>query len=245
MTPNIEKLRNIFLATFFFLVITIIFTPLLVRNGFSLLSEEVLESILLLTQMSAGWQIFRLYQRTVEKREKEIKKLRMEYQKREKDLLEAFAYLGKVNVQVSLIQSFLQKIKAPSSRKEAESYIKEILKIALSLSRKDWVTLRAMDSQTFQTTSEYWVKANANTDTSGIKIGNKEIVKWEKDKNLCARNGLCVFGSSGSELSSLKVFLIFLNGERVEPDIEDFLRAVANQCEVLLTLFDLKGRNGN
>jgi hypothetical protein len=242
MASNIERLRNIFLATFFFLVITIIFTPLLVRGGFSLFSEEVLESILLLTQVSAAWRIFRLYQRSVEKREREIQKLTIEYQKREKDLLEAFAYLGKVNVQVSLIQSFLQKIKAPSSRKEAETYIKEILKIALSLSGKNWVTLRAVDNQTLQTTSEYWAKANAGIDTTGIKIGNKEIVKWEKNKEACQISGHCVFGSSGSELSSVKVFLIFLNGKKMEPDIEDFLRAAANQCEVLLTLFDLKGK---
>jgi hypothetical protein len=31
-----------------------------------------------------------------------------------------------------------------------------------------------------------------------------------------------------------------LNGTKLEPDIVDFLRAAANQCEVLLTLFDIK-----
>jgi hypothetical protein len=240
MASRIEKLRNLFLFAFFLLVISIIFTPLLTRKGFSIFSEEILESILLFFQIFIGWRIFLLYEKAVENREKEIQKLEGEYQRREKELLEAFAYLGKVNVQVSLIKSFLKKLKAPSSRKEAEKYINDILKIALTLSGKKWVTLRALDENTLNTVSEYWAKSNASVDTTGIKIGNKEIVKWDRNLEESKKSGLFVLGSAGSEISPIKVFLILLNGERMEPDIEDFLRAAANQCEVLLTLFDLK-----
>jgi hypothetical protein len=242
MISRIERLRNLFLIVFFLLVISIIFTPLLVRGGFSFFDEEILESIFLFVQVSIAWKAFRLYEETVSYREKEIQKLEKEYQKREKELLEAFAYLGKVNVQVSLIKTFLQKLKAPSSRQEAENYIKEILKVALSLSGKNWVTLRVIDSKTLQTLSEYWEKSNPRINTAGIKIGNKDIVRWEKNKNECQGAGYCVFGSSGSELSPLRVFLVFLNGEAIEPDIKEFLQAAANQCEVLLTLLDLRER---
>lgn len=240
MSSRVERLRNLFLLVFCLLVISIIFTPLLVRGGFSIFNEEVLESTLLLLQISVAWKIFRLYERTVKNREREIQKLEGEYQKREKELLEAFAYLGKVNVQISLIQSFLQKIKAPSSRKEAESYINEILSIALTLSGKKWATLRAIDAKTLQTTKEYWAKANPEVDTSGIKIGNKDIATWGKEGSQCKKDGYCVYTSAGSKLSPLKVFLVFLNGEKIDQDIEGFLRATANQCEVLLTLFDFK-----
>jgi hypothetical protein len=240
MSSRIERLRNIFLVAFFLLVISIIFTPILVRGGFSIFPEEVLESVLLLLQLSVAWRIFRLYEESVSHREKEIQKLEEEYQKREKELLEAFAYLGKVNVQISLIQSFLQKIKAPSSRKEAENYINEILKIALSLSGKKWATLRAIDGSSLQTVKEYWAKTNPEIDTSGIKIGNKDIASWGKEGDKCDREGYCVYASAGSKLSPFKVFLVFLNGEKMERDIEGFLRAAANQCEVLLTMFDFK-----
>lgn len=242
MNSRIERLRNLFLFVFFLLVISIIFTPLLVRASFSIFPEEVLESIILLLQISVAWKIFQLYERTVKNREKEIQNLEREYQRREKELLEAFAYLGKVNVQVSLIKSFLKKLKAPSSRKEAENYINEILEIALTLSGKNWVTLRALDAKTLQTASEFWAKSNAGVDTQGIKIGNKDIVKWDRDREVGRENGYFVLGSTGSEISPAKVFLVFLNGAKLEPDIEDFLRAAANQCEVLLTLFDLTGK---
>ncbi len=242
MASRIEKLRNLFLLVFFLLVISIIFTPLLVRMGFSMFPEETLESIILLIQISVAWKIFRLYEGTVKHREKEIQNLEREYQKREKELLEAFAYLGKVNVQVSLIKSFLQKLKAPSSRKEVETYINEILRIVLSLSGKSWATLRAIDTKNLQTLDEYWAKASPEISTNGVKIGNKDIMKWEKEENECRKNGYCVFGSSSSKLSPLKIFLVFLDGEKMEPDIRDFLQAAANQCEVLLTLFSLEGK---
>jgi hypothetical protein len=241
MASRIEKLKNLFLFAFFLLVISIIFTPLLTRKGFSIFSEEILESIFLFFQIFIGWRIFLLYEKAVENREKEIQKLEGEYQRREKELLEAFAYLGKVNVQVSLIKSFLKKLKAPSSRKEAENYIKEILEIALTLSGKRWVTLRAIDANSLQTHSEYWAKANPEIDTSGIKIGNKDVANWREGGSRCEEEGYCIFASSGSKLSPLKVYLVFLNGEKMERDIGDFLQAAANQCEVLLTLFDIKG----
>ncbi len=243
MVSRIEKLRNLFLFAFFLLVISIIFTPLLTRRGFSIFSEEILESVLLFIQIFIGWRIFLLYEKAVANREKEIQKLEKEYQRREKELLEAFAYLGKVNVQVSLIKSFLQKLKAPSSRKEAENYIKEILEIALTLSGKSWVTLRALDAKTFNTASEYWAKSSTGVDTQGMKIGNKDIMKWDNDLEESRKSGFFVLGSSGSDISPIRVFLIFLNGIKLEPDIVDFLRAAANQCEVLLTLFNIKGKN--
>jgi len=224
---------------------SIIFTPLIVRGGFSIFTEEILESILLFAQVSAAWKIFRLYEETVSHREREIEKLGKEYRKREKELLEAFAYLGKVNVQVSLIKSFLETLKAPSSRREAENYINKILKIVLSLSGKKWATLRVIDMKTLQTSKEYWTypsEAGPEAEKAGIKIGNKDIVRWEKEGIESEKNKFFVFGSSGSELSSGRVFLIFLNGGKIEPDIKDFLRAAANQCEVLLTLFDLQGK---
>jgi len=242
MASRIEKLRNLFLFSFFLLVISIISTPLLTQRGFSIFSEEILESIFLFFQIFIAWRLFLLYEKAVENREKEIQKLEREYQRREKELLEAFAYLGKVNVQVSLIKSFLKKLKAPSSRKEAESYINDILKIALTLSGKSWVTIRALDEKTLNTVSEYWAKSNAGVDTQGIKISNKEIVKWKRDSEESQKSGLFVIRSAGSDISPINVFLILLNGKKMEPDVEDFLRAATNQCEVLLTLFDIKDK---
>lgn len=125
------------MATFLFLIVTIISTPLIVKRGISFLAEETLEAVLLLVQVAIAWNVFQLYEEAVRKREKEIGELEKEYQEREKELLETFTYLGKVNVQMSLIKDFLQKLKAPASRHDVKDYVNEILKMALSLSKRD------------------------------------------------------------------------------------------------------------
>lgn len=238
--PRIEQFRNVFLLVFLVLVVTVIFTPLFVRRGFFSLGEETLEAILLLAQVTLAWRIFRLYEKAVMEREEEIRKLEKEYQKREKELLETFAYLGKVNVQMSLIRSFLQKMSAPVGRKDLKEYIEEILHLALSLSRKDWMTLRIIHPQRLQTLFEHWAKAVQGVKTGEIRIGNKEIVELTKGKRYCNERGYCILSSAGSASSKNKAFLIFLDGGKTDQEVIDFLKAVVNQCEIIYTLFELR-----
>lgn len=238
--PRIEQFRSIFLLVFLVLVVTMIFTPLFVQKGLFLFAEETLEAILLLVQITLAWRIFRLYEKAVMRREEEIQKLEREYQKREKELLETFAYLGKVNVQMSMIKSFLRKMNVPTDRKELKEYIEEILRLALSLSRKNWMTLRIVHPEKFQTLSEYWVRVSQETKIDEIRIGNKEIMNLTKDKKRCNEKGYCVLRSTGSASPKHKAFLVFLNGEKIDQEIMDFLEAAVNQCEIIYTLFKLR-----
>ena len=238
--PRIEQFRNLFLLVFLILVVTIISTPLLAKRGFSFFEEETWEAILLLAQVSLAWNIFRLYERAVATREEEIKNLEGEYQKREKELLETFTYLGKVNVQISMIKSFLQKMKVPADKKELKEYIDEVLRMALSLSKKDWMTLRIIHPEKFQTLSEYWAKVSQKTKTSEIKIGNKEIIDLTKGKRHCNEKGYCVLSSAGSASPEHKAFMVFLNDEKIDQEVMEFLKAAVNQCEIIHMLFELR-----
>ncbi|MFA5926378.1 MAG: hypothetical protein WC831_05660 [Parcubacteria group bacterium] len=239
--PKVERLRNTFLLVFLILVVTIIFTPLIIKSGFSFLSEELFEAVLLFIQVSLAWKIFRLYERTVSMREGEIKKLETEYRKREKELLETFAYLGKINVQMSLIKSFLQKLKAPASKREMKEYVDEILRMAMTISKKDWMAIRIMNTEGLQTISEYWAKASPSVRTHDFKIGNREITELAADKKLCNDKGYCVLSSESSSTSNRRAFMIFLEKEKVDKDILGFLNAAVNQCEIIHNLFELRG----
>jgi hypothetical protein len=238
--PRIENLRNIFLLVFFILVVTIIFTPLLIQRGFSFFSEELFEAVLLFVQVSLAWKIFRLYEKTVKIQERDIQKLETEYQKREKELLETFAYLGKINVQMSLIKSFLQRIKAPENRKEMKEYIEEILRMAMAISRKDWIAVRIINTRNFQTVSEYWVKTSPKINTEDFKIGNRDIAEMEANRKLCGEKGYCVLSSSNAGSNGHKTFLVFLEDKKIDQEILDFLKAAVNQCEVIHNLFELR-----
>ena len=240
---QVERLRNVFLLVFVLLIVTIIFTPLIIKSGISIFSEEVLESILLLVQVSVAWNIFRLYERTVKYREEEAQKFETEYQKREQELLEAFAYLGKVNVQVSLIKSFLGKLKSPTNKREMKECINEILRMALSISNKEWMTLRIIHPEKFQTISEHWVKTSPKVKTEEMKIGNREIVEITKDKRHCNEKGYCVLSSAGSAQAPHKTFLVFREEDGIDQEVLDFLKAAVNQCEIIFTLFSLRNNH--
>lgn len=238
LKKRIEWLRNVFLLVFLFLVVTIIFTPLLVTRGFSYINEEMLESILLFIQVAVAWNVFRLYEKAMRRREEEIGQLEREYQKREKELLETFAYLGKVNVQMSLIKEFLGKLKAPASRHEVKEYIGEIINMALSISKREWITLRIIHSGRHQTVSEYWA-ATPSAKKEEMRIGNKDILEMAKAKTYCNEKGYCVVSSTGANVMGLKAFLIFKEND-VDREILEFLAAAVNQCSIIYTLFELR-----
>jgi len=238
--PRIEQFRNIFLLFFLVLVVTIIFTPLIVRKGFYLFAEETWEAVLLLVQVSLAWNIFRLYEKAITIREEEIKKLESEYQKREKELLETFAYLGKVNVEVSLIRDFLQKVKTPANKKEVKEYLNDILHMALSISRKKWMMVRIINTQTMQTVAEQRLALpKSRAEEEIINIGNWEIMEMSQNKNLCNKKRLCVLSSVGAKPYEEKAFLVFHEDSNVDREILDFLKAAVNQCEIIHTLFVL------
>lgn len=236
--PKIKQFRNLFLLFFLVLVVTIIFTPLLIRKSFYWFAEETWEAVLLLIQVSFAWNIFRLYEKAIVTQEEEIKKLESEYQKRERELLETFAYLGKLNVQVSLIKDFLRKIKTPVNKKEVKEYLNYILHMALSISRKNWMTVRIINTKNMQTIAEHWAALSKN-ETGEINIGNREMVEMAQNKNLCSKKKLCVLSSVGSKPYDEKAFLVFQKDGGIDREVLDFLKAAVNQCEIIHTLFVL------
>lgn len=240
--PRIEILRNIFLLVFLVLIVTIIATPLIVRRGIPFLAEETLEAVLLFAQISLAWFTFRRYEKTIEAREREIESLEKEFQKREKELLETFAYLGKLNVQMSLVKSFLKKLKAPTSKKEAREYVDEILAMARTISTKDWITLRIINTGSLQTISEYWARSSPKIKIEETKIGNREIIDMAKDKELCNEKGYCVLDSASAGPAAEKAFLVFQEDEKVDAEVLDFLKAAVNQCGIIHSMLML--RNG-
>jgi len=173
-----------------------------------------------------------------------MKKLEEEYQKREKELLETFAYLGKINVQISLIKEFLGKLKAPKNKKEVKEYMNDILHMALAISKKDWLAVRLINIKNMQTLSEYWAKNNKNGDKDYIKMGNREIVRMAEDLNYCNIQGFCVLSSAGSKPEEEKAYMIFKKDGNVDRETLDFLKAALNQCEIVHTLFVLGRANG-
>jgi len=240
--PDIYK--KIFLLVFLVLIVTIITTPLWITRGVFFIGEETLEAFLLFVQITIAWRVFYLYEESISRRERAMKKLEGEYEKREKELLETFAYLGKVNVQISLIKEFLKTLKAPRNKKEVKKYVDDILQMALSISKKNWLSVRMINTGNMQTISEYDTKHDAGENGDILKLGNREIISMSQDKKLCNEKGYCVLASAGSKPKE-KTFLIFKEDGNTDREVMDFLRAAVNQCEIVQTLFVLGGEENS
>jgi hypothetical protein len=238
MKKKIENMRNVFLLAFLFLIVTIIFTPLIVKTGFYLFAEETFEAILLLIQISVAWNIFRLYERALKGRETEMNVLEGEYQKREKELLDAFRYLGKVNVQISLIKSLIQKAKTPVNKKDVKEYFEEILKVVLSVSKKKWAMMWIIDVKSFKTIAEHSAALPGGKANGGVRISNKEIMK-HTDCRKDAESGYFICSSRhGTDRFAFRIFIILPGeGEPIEKDAEEFILAAINQCKMFFALF--------
>ena len=236
---NPDLYKKIFFIVFLVLIVTIITTPLWVRRGVFFVDEETLEALLLFMQVGLAWEIFRLYEKSINLREAEMKKLQAEYQKREKQLLETFAYLGKVNVQISLIKDFLRSLKAPRSKKEVKKYLDDILHMALTISRKNWLVVKIINTSTMQTLSEHWAGSTEKKNGEFVNMGNREIIEMTDNKNVCNEKGYCVLSSAGSKSEKEKAFLVFKEDGETDREVMDFLRAAVNQCEIVHTLFVL------
>jgi hypothetical protein len=65
-------------------------------------------------------------------------------------------------------------------------------------------------------------------------------VDLTKDRRHCNKKGYCVLSSVSSASADHKAFMVFLNGEEVDQEVMEFLKAAVNQCEIIYTLFVLK-----
>jgi len=118
--------------------------------------------------------------------------------------------------------------------------LNDILHMALSISRKKWMMVRIINTQTMQTVAEQRLALpKSRAEEEIINIGNWEIMEMSQNKNLCNKKRLCVLSSVGAKPYEEKAFLVFHEDSNVDREILDFLKAAVNQCEIIHTLFVL------
>lgn len=239
----LQKAKIILVINFIVLFCIIIATPFFVKNGFFVFSEELVEGVFLAIELVALIFIFRHYDAQIKKYEEEKFLLNIKLKKKERELLSALEYLGKVNVQVSMIKSLFEKIKIPSSKNQLQGMYSELLRIVASITKEKVVVLRIInlkDRKTVGEQVEFLSEPEKDQSKSGFsKIGNKELLKRHQEKSKDKINNFRVFYSDIDNFY-IKAFIFVPNTQNsgVYSDEREFLEAVANQCEVLHILFN-------
>ncbi len=223
----------------FVLLFAILFIPNIINNGLSWISEDTIETFCLVFSFFFTVYLFWHYDYVVRKREQASFYLSSKLKNREKELLETFQYLGKVNVRFSVIRDLLDRMKrpAPTTREELKEALNELLNIVCSATSRKQAWLKIINTKNRRVLIEKIGGHNLKKDEKVNKIGVKNLLDiYNKKKNF--KND--EFEIFYSELDNfyIKAFLILpANGDLANQN-DDFLKAVANQCEILFLLFD-------
>jgi hypothetical protein len=229
MNRNIKLLERAYFAILVAIFLLIVFTPYIIRLGFTLFDEEIAEVAAIALFFTVGYGIFFLYRKEAARNRNELDSLKRDKGALEKRLTEAFHYIGTVNIQIEEIRSVFSDIrKFPENKRDFCSILQFLAEKVLCMVNAAWVLFRIVDTQNLDTLSEY-SESRGNAFLLNHKISNKRIVSNEK------LEGLSVV-QSGQGNFHIKTFCI-IPKEKHSRDQEVFIKALANQLEMLFIIF--------
>lgn len=229
MNRNIKLLERAYFVILVIIFLLIVFTPYIIRSGFTLFDEEIAEVAAIALFFVIGYGILLLYRKEVAKNRHELDRLKQDKGTLERRLTEAFHYIGTVNIQIEEIRSVFSHIgKFPENKKDFRSILQFLAEKALCMVNTEWVLFRIIDTQNLDTLREY-SESRGNAVLLNHKISNKHLVSKEKFK------GFTVLGSE-QENFHITTFCI-IPKERLSRDQKVFIKAVVNQLEMLFIIF--------
>ena len=140
-----QKAKLVLIINFIVLCLIIISTPHFIREGISVFTEEAVEAFFLTIELLALFVVFKHYDFQVKKHEEIAKTLNFKLEKKERELLNALEYLGRVNVQVSMIKTLLEQTRVPSTKGQLLEVFSELLRIVCSTTKENSACLRILN----------------------------------------------------------------------------------------------------
>jgi hypothetical protein len=219
------------LTVLFFLVVL---TPYFVKGNIqikntAILREELVEGAVITLLLVVGYVASLLYKKEFDKYHKELTELIICKYNLESKLSDAFAYIGKVNVQlleIKAVSSALQKY--PESKKDYRSVLVFLARKALVIANVDWVMFRIINPESLRTVQEY----SETRDSSPLlehNISNKALVGRD------AIAGCSVVRSEQENLT-IRTFCILPREKLTENQII-LLQTIVSEVEMLFIIF--------
>jgi hypothetical protein len=229
MNRNIKLLEQAYFAILVTIFLLIVFTPYIIRSGFTLFDEEIAEVAAIVLFFTVGYGIFFLYRKEAARNRNDLDRLKQDKGTLERRLAEAFHYIGTVNIQIEEIRSVFSDIgKFPESKKDFRSILQFLAEKALCMVNTEWALFRIINTQNLDTLSEH-SESRGRAFLLNHKISTKHLVSNEKFE------GFTVVGSE-QENFHIKTFCI-IPKEKLSGDQEVFIKALVNQLEMLFIIF--------
>ena len=228
-----------YLVGFYFSILLILLllvstTPLLIRHGLSLsdhfvIEEEVLETAMILSLFGLSILILVRITKRLDAYRQQVKTVVNEKSRLTSRLVDAFRYIGKVNVEIQEIELALCGVACyPQSKKEFKRLVDQLASRALTIAAAPWLLVRMVDRRSGHTVNEHAVRHPGGTLPS-ITIGNRALLAGEP----C--DGLQTIGPRQKNLDLVTVFI--LPAVELEKEKSVLLTAILNQIEMLFILY--------
>lgn len=236
---KIQKAKIVLWLSLSGLLLAILFIPSFINSSVSWASEDTLETLFLVLSFFSAIYVFWHYDYVVQKREQENFNLNSKLKDKEKELLETFQYLGKVNVRFSIIRDLIDRMKkpAPTTQEELKETLKALLDIVCGAIGKDKAWLQVVDIKNKKFLLEEQRGESFQEEAKNNQLSAKKLLEVYNSKGKFQIKGFKVFYSDLDNFY-IKAFLVIPSDEDLVEQGDDFLKAVANQCEILFLLFD-------
>lgn len=233
-----KKAQIILRINAFLLFLFIIVTPHLIKEGIWGMSEAAVEGIFLAVEIGVLIRLFKSYDFHSNKSNRKASQLSGELEEQKELSVDTLKYLGKMNVQMSMVRQLVKKFKAPTEKERLEYTINEMLQVIARLIDNEKISLRIIDLGNCKTIDEVSL-------ASGKEIG--KVVKNISNESLCERlheknvNDLHIISSEHDNFS-LKTFVLVENpkdeeGYKLDDEQFELVQDIVNQCEMMYLLF--------
>jgi hypothetical protein len=229
-----KLLKAAYLSSLTLLLVSMVFTPYLVRSGLYLkgrviVEEEIFEGVLIALLMLVGYFAATVYKKELGRYAKELRGLATKKADLEDKLNDAFCYIGEVNVQLLEIKSVSSALqKYPESKKDYRSVLAFLARKALVISNVDWVMFRIVNPESLRTVQEY----SETRDSASLlehNISNRALVVREAIAD-------CSVVCSEQENLTIRTFCILPTEQLTENQII-LLQTIVSEVEMLFIIF--------
>lgn len=240
--PRLEWISVVYLALFVLAVLS----PSIHTRPFFGFSETQLEELTIFVFGLAGLLTFALYERLMEKREKEREEARLDFQRAQQELIESYAYIGSINRKIELLKRLANDTSTTLMDDASPKDLYQALIVnACSALGAEAALLRFVDIGKLRTEGEFVFGTRPNP---SFRVANKDLrtLRESGDTHAFVRSedGKDILVVPSDRKEDGKAHFLFLLDRETIPELDlSLIKIFANQAEMLYrNFYDRTGR---
>jgi hypothetical protein len=231
--PQLKFLIYLYVGILVFLLVSVMATPLVIRNGWQvshdfLIDEGILETSLIVVLFGISCLILIGARLSLRAYDWAVKQAGEERSRLISRLAESFSYLGTVNVELQQVHSILCGMdRYPQTKREWKRLFEDLATKVMTVAGTPWTLVRILNRCDFRTVKEF-VATRPKTAIPDLTVGNREILE---DRPV---PGWIQIGSCPANVKLKTVCILPKTNLSEEENI--LIQGIVNQIELLYML---------